>query len=387
MTQTDPKDGERSYQALRRQLLDQIVSGKFPVGTRFHSVREVARWPNATTHLAQRALAELCRDGYLESVPKKGLFVRGQAQRVRPPTAGAKLMLFLVPPGAFQSRVNEMLPAISPAIDLARWRMEVVYMQPDYDHAGGFEFAELLIARHPSAIVWLMPQASDMLLVRYLVSSGVSVVTYNRDFTQTGAIGVVADVSDVAGKLFDAVYDQGARRIACLSIDKVSPSIRQFVDVAVHRAAERGMNGPLRTTYLPYSEAKFLTDEVHQRVDDLMSRPDRPDGIVCAESYSLLALEWWLSEHPEMRVPEDLAVASFDRQISDSVVRVMPPIYRGDFDQLGMMEAAIELVEMQLGGRRIESPLRVVPAILLPPSGDRRRTPNGSAQPALTARS
>ncbi|HMO24866.1 MAG TPA: substrate-binding domain-containing protein, partial [Tepidisphaeraceae bacterium] len=267
------------------------------------------------------------------------------------------------------------------------WRMEVVYMPPDYDRAGGFEFAELLIARHPSAIVWLMPQASDMLLVRYLVSSGVSVVTYNRDFTQTGAIGVVADVSDVAGKLFDAVYDQGARRIACLSIDKVSPSIRQFVDVVVHRATERGMDPPPQTMYLPYSEAKFLTDEVHQRVDELMSRPDRPDGIVCAESYSLLALEWWLSEHPEVRVPKDLAVASFDRQLAESVVRVMPPIPRGDFDQRGMMEAAIQLVEMQLAGRRIEHPLRVVPAVLLPPSPERRRMPNGSAQPGVAARS
>jgi len=366
------RDGENAYQAVRRALLDQIIGGKFPAGARFHSVREVARWPGSTAHLAQRALQELCREGYLESVPKKGLFVRGPTQRVRPQAPGAKLLLFIVPAGAQQSRVNEMLPGMSQALDPANWRIEVVFLKPDYNQNGGFQFAELLISRHPTAIVWAMPGPHDMLMIRYLVASGVPLVTYNRDFSQTGAMGVVADVADVARKLFEIIWNEGRRQLACIHIEKQSPSIQQFAQVIRETAQEHGLGDDFRDVTLPYDELMFPSQEVYDTIVSLMSGPDRPDGILCAESFSLLALEHWLAEHQDVRVPEDLSVASFDRVRLDEYIRVIPPIYTADFDQPAMMAAAIEMIEQQLCGRRLEKLVRVVPAVLLPPPPRRR---------------
>lgn len=367
------RDGDNAYQALRRTLLDQIISGQFLPGGRFHSVREVARWPGATAHLAQRALQELCREGYLESVPKKGLFVRGQTQRVRPPASGAKLLLFVVPPGAQQSRVNDMLPGMSQVLDPSNWRIEVVFLQPDYNANGGFQFAELMISRHPSAIVWAMPGAHDMLMIRYLVASGVPVVTYNRDFSQTGAMGVIADVSEVARKLFEIIWNEGRRHLACIRIEKQSPSIRQFAETIRTAAEEHGLGeDEFREVTLPYDELSFPSQEVYDRIVSLMSGPNRPDGVLCAESFSLLALEHWLAENRDVRVPDDLSVVSFDRARLDEYIRVIPPIYTADLDQPAMMAAAIEMVEQQLSGRRLEKLVRVVPAVLVPPPPRRR---------------
>jgi DNA-binding LacI/PurR family transcriptional regulator len=368
------RDGENAYQAVRRALLDQIIGGKFPAGARFHSVREVARWPGSTAHLAQRALQELCREGYLESVPKKGLFVRGAARRVRPQASGAKLLLFIVPPGAQQSRVNEMLPGISQVLDPANWRMEVVFLQPDYNQNGGFQFAELLISRHPNAIVWAMPGSQDMLMIRYLVASGVPLVTYNRDFSQTGAMGVVADVSDVARKLFEVIWNEGRRQLACIHIDKQSPSIQQFAQTIRTAAEEHGLGNDFCDVTLPYDELTFPTQEVYDAIATLMSGNDRPDGILCAESFSLLALELWLADNRDVRVPEDLSVASFDRVRLDEYIRVIPPIHTADFDQPAMMAAAMEMIEQQLCGHRLEKLVRVVPAVLVPPPARRRMT-------------
>lgn len=367
------RNGDNAYQALRRALLDQIIGGQFPAGARFLSVREVARWPGATAHLAQRVLQELCREGYLESVPRKGLFVRGQAQRVRPAASGARLLLFIVPPGAQQSRVNQMLPGMSQVLDPANWRIEVVFLQPDYNANGGFQFAELLISRHPSAIVWAMPGTEDMLMIRYLVTSGVPVVTYNRDYSQTGAMGVVADVANVARKLFEIVWNEGRRHLACIRIEKASPSIQQFAETIRATAQEFGLgHDDFREIRLPYDELSFPSQEVYDRIVALMSGPDRPDGVLCAESFSLLALEHWLSEHPDVHVPDDLSVASFDRARLDEYIRAIPPIYTADFDQPAMMAAAIEMIEQQLAGRRLEKLVRVVPAVLVPPTPRRR---------------
>ena len=390
MSRTLQLDSDGAYQALRRQLLERIVTGQFPAGTRFHSVRDVAQWPGATAHLAQRALAELCRDGYLESVPKKGLFVRSGAKRASAATPvnggerphAAKLVLFLIPPGSNQSRVNEMLPIAAEALDPEVWRMEVVYLRRDYDAGGGFRFAELLVGRRAAAVVWVMPQPSDQLLVRYLVAAGVPVVTYNRDFTSTGAMGVLADVSGAAAALFERLLDQGKQRFAVLSIDRPSPSIRQFPDAVAMAAAARGL--PLRHVKLPFDDdATFPNDvaaaRVHALLDSILhpsaglatsdgdadGGPFVPDAVLCAESYSLHAVEAWLAQHPAVRVPEDLAIASFDRIPTRHVVRVLPPIPRADFDNLSMMRTAMEMIEQDLSGRRVDPKLRHVPAVLI----------------------
>jgi DNA-binding LacI/PurR family transcriptional regulator len=172
-----------------------------------------------------------------------------------------------------------------------------------------------------------------------------------------------------------------------LSIDRPSPSIRQFPEAVATAAEAAGPDVRLRHVLLPFDDdASFPNPVAAARVDALLDAilhspttvigngedgagtdtpPFIPDAVLCAESYSLHAVEAWLARHPEVRVPDDMAIASFDRIPTRHVVRVLPAIPRADFDNATMMRTAIEMIEQDLGGRRVEPKLRRVPAVVI----------------------
>ena len=71
----DFKSGEPIYQQIMRVLRTQIASGEYPPGCRFPAVRELALEAGVNPNTMQRALAELEREGLLETVRTTGKFV------------------------------------------------------------------------------------------------------------------------------------------------------------------------------------------------------------------------------------------------------------------------------------------------------------------------
>ena len=71
----DFKSGEPIYQQIMRVLRTQIASGVYPPGCRFPAVRELALEAGVNPNTMQRALAELEREGLLETVRTTGKFV------------------------------------------------------------------------------------------------------------------------------------------------------------------------------------------------------------------------------------------------------------------------------------------------------------------------
>jgi len=363
------KYGDEMYKRLKEKLLEKVISGVFAPGERFHSVRDVAQWPGATVHLAQRALQDMCKEGYLESVPKRGCFVRSHANRVRTNNRHDpwKVLLVVVNPGTNRVRFDEMLPAVANNFNSDTWRMEVYYLKDNYLEEGGFQFSQSVISRHPTAILWMMPRQENKLLVRSFVSAGIPVVTYNRDFTDAGALGVVCDVSGVAGDLFRVVWGAGKRRMVIFSIDRDSPSIQQFPNAALEAARQVGVDDGVEHILLPFREPEgnhSVEGEMFAKVNAVMSQPNRPDGVLCGESFSLKCVEMWLSQNRDVRVPQDLVVASFDRQIQDNVVRILPTVPCGNMDHDAMARQVYEFVELELAGKRVEPKLKGISAIL-----------------------
>ncbi len=352
-------------EGLRQALLQKLLSGEFADGSRFFSVREVAQWPGATAHLAQRVLAQLCREGYLESVPKKGLFVRAAAKRTWP-TEGRvwRTLVLIIPHTASRQWLDISLPHMLRVIDRRQWRVEVVNAASNYHETGGFSFAEHIIARRPTAVIWLFPFLQDMLMVRYLVVSGIPTVTYNRDYSTTGAMGIIASVDTVAGELFDELYNAGKRRFAVLSVEKPSPSIEAFPEAVRRRARERGVADVQHVT-LGQSASGQVMPEMRRRITDLLEGPNAPDAVLCAELYSLFAVELWLADNRQVRVPEDLGVASFDRVERAGVVRILPRIPNAEMDHETMLRTSVEMIEEELAGRRVEPKVRTVPALMV----------------------
>ena len=71
----DFKNGVPIYQQIIRVLRTQIASGRYPPGSRVPAVRDLAMEAGVNPNTMQRALAELERDGLLETVRTTGKFV------------------------------------------------------------------------------------------------------------------------------------------------------------------------------------------------------------------------------------------------------------------------------------------------------------------------
>lgn len=71
----DFKNGEPIYQQIIRILRTRIASGGYSPGSRVPAVRELAMEAGVNPNTMQRALAELERDGLVETVRTTGKFV------------------------------------------------------------------------------------------------------------------------------------------------------------------------------------------------------------------------------------------------------------------------------------------------------------------------
>lgn len=78
----DFKNGEPIYQQIVRILRTQIASGEYPPGSRIPAVRELALEAGVNPNTMQKALAELERDGLLETMRTTGKFVTHDQERI-----------------------------------------------------------------------------------------------------------------------------------------------------------------------------------------------------------------------------------------------------------------------------------------------------------------
>ena len=78
----DFKNGEPIYQQIVRILRTQIASGEYPPGSRIPAVRELALEAGVNPNTMQKALAELERDGLLETMRTTGKFVTQDQERI-----------------------------------------------------------------------------------------------------------------------------------------------------------------------------------------------------------------------------------------------------------------------------------------------------------------
>lgn len=78
----DFRSGEPIYQQIVCILRTQIASGGYPPGSRIPAVRELALEAGVNPNTMQKALAELERDGLLETVRTTGKFVTQDQDRI-----------------------------------------------------------------------------------------------------------------------------------------------------------------------------------------------------------------------------------------------------------------------------------------------------------------
>ena len=76
------RNGEPIYQQIIRILQTKIAAGEYPAGSRVPAVRELAMEAGVNPNTMHRALAELERDGLLETVRTTGKYVTQDSERI-----------------------------------------------------------------------------------------------------------------------------------------------------------------------------------------------------------------------------------------------------------------------------------------------------------------
>lgn len=70
-------DNAPIYDQISRQIRDQVLDGTVAPGSPLPSIRSLAADLHVSVITTKRAYAELEKDGFVETVPGKGTFVRG----------------------------------------------------------------------------------------------------------------------------------------------------------------------------------------------------------------------------------------------------------------------------------------------------------------------
>ena len=197
-------------------------------------------------------------------------------------------IIVVIPPDNPRSHVAAMVAPIKSLLKDSDWTSQLLFLDDHTDAAGGPQWQH--DTDQPHAVIWCFPRACDVATIRSLVAAGIPTVTYNRDFRFAGAGGVVADVTDVVQTQFNHLWDLGKRRFAVLSIDRPSPSIRQYRAVASELASKAGISHHFTELTFAYRGMQRPSERMIQRIDVLMSGPDAPDAILCSDIFSFRGL-------------------------------------------------------------------------------------------------
>lgn len=216
----------------------------------------------------------------------------------------------------------------------------------------------------PSGVIWFLPRAGDAAAIESLAATGTPVVTYNRDFRFTQSDAVVAEVGDVVRTQFNHLWNLGKRRFAVLTVDRPSPSIRQYRTAAHELATTAGVSHRFTELTFTYTGIQRPSEAMIQRIDALMTGPDAPDAILCGDIFTFRGLEVWLAKNRHVRVPEDIAIATFDPIPYTNVRRLNQQIPVAMMDHSAMLAAALRLIEARIAGTSAEPQLLRIPAIM-----------------------
>ncbi|MEL7240219.1 MAG: GntR family transcriptional regulator, partial [Planctomycetota bacterium] len=83
LLQLDPRANEPLVQQIQRLLRAAIDDGKLPIGERLPSMRQIADDTGVSLGIVKQALNTLTAEGYLQSSPRRGVFVGKPPSNVR----------------------------------------------------------------------------------------------------------------------------------------------------------------------------------------------------------------------------------------------------------------------------------------------------------------
>lgn len=340
---TSPDDGSSGpkYEQLRRQIVDQITSGRLRPGDALPTERWWAEQHKLARSTVRQALSSLERDGLIRRLQGKGTFVHEQARdRFNPGLAAFALVLPETQAGFYPS----LQRSFDEAAANVHHQLLVCNTGNNVDRQGNIilQLMDKQVAGVALVPVTLPPTPAYQ--VRQLQKSGIPVVFCHRRVEGASAPLLAIPFLEIGRLVGRALVEQGHKRVAFFAPHQTAAS--QSYETGLRAGLADGKAQVLDDCVFFGSDN--LVDpaehesEISAALERMLKRPDRPTAIF-ASFDSLAELIYLMLERIGLRVPDDISIVGLG-----GVSRSTPMMRRmtsATVDEVQIARRAAELLE------------------------------------------
>lgn len=358
-------DRRPAYRRVAAALVAAIESGRYPPGSRLPAEIDLAAEFDVSRGTLRQALAALRSKGFIEAVPGRGSFVTHGSPST---PERRRRVVGVVVPSVAQPYVPDLLSWIEDELHEHGYAMLVGSSGTTREQQAG-RVHRILDEGASGLIAYPVDYEPDPTLFAHLGERGFPVVLIDRHLV---GIAIDAVLPDNVGGAYAAVShlaNLGHRRIAFVSTDNLSTtSVAERLQGYQQALAEHGIpiDDRLVCAELPVTsrwprDAAAGVKGHAARIVRFLER-QRPTAVFTLHDY-LAADVLEAAGHLGLRVPDELALASFDDDPPAASLAVPLTAVRQPREQLGRMAA--RMVVDRIEGRRTETARIVLPTQLV----------------------
>lgn len=362
---TDGGDRLPAYRRVAASLVEGIESGRYPPGSRLPAEIDLAAEFAVSRGTLRQALSALRADGYVEAVAGRGSYVtHGSPHR---PERRRKVVGVVVPSVA-QPYVPDLLSSIEDELHRHGYAMLVGSSGSTREQQAG-RIHRILGEGAGGLIAYPVDYEPDPALFRHLSDRGFPVVLIDRHLVGVPIDAVLPDNVGGAYAAVSHLADLGHRRIAFVSTDNLTTtSVAERLQgyqqaLAAHDIPvdDRLVCAELPITSRWPRDATSGVKGHATRIGRFLER-QRPTAVFTLHDY-LAADVLEAADELGLRVPDGLALASFDDDPAAARLPVPLTAVRQPREQLGRLAA--RLIVDRIEGRRTETARIVLPTELI----------------------
>lgn len=354
-----------AYRRVAAALVDGIQSGRYPPGSRLPAENDLAAEYGVSRGTLRQALATLRLQGIVEPVPGRGSYVTlGSPNR---PERRRKVVGVVVPSVA-QPYVPDLLSWIEDELHRHGYSMLVGSSGSTREQQAG-RVHRILDEGASGLIAYPVDYEPDPALFAHLGDRGFPVVLIDRHLVGLAMDAVLPDNVGGAYAAVSHLASLGHRRIAFVSTDNLTTtSVAERLQgyqqaLAAHDVPidDRLVCAELPVTSRWPREVTAGVKGHAARIGRFLER-QRPTAVFTLHDY-LAADVLEAASDLGLRVPDELALASFDDDPPAALLPVPLTAVRQPREQLGRLAA--RLVVERIEGRRTETARIVLPTELV----------------------
>lgn len=354
-----------AYRRVAAALADAIEQGRYAPGARLPAEIDLAAEFEVSRGTLRQALAALRADGFIEAIPGRGSFVtHGTPNRPE----RRRMVVGVVVPSVAQPYVPDLLSWIEDELHGNGYAMLVGSSGSTREQQAG-RVHRILDEGASGLIAYPVDYEPDPALFAHLGERGFPVVLIDRHLVGLAIDAVLPDNVGGAYAAVSHLADLGHRRIAFVSTDNLSTtSVAERLQGYQQALAAHGIpvDDRLICAELPVTsrwprDASSGVKGHAARIARFLER-QRPTAVFTLHDY-LAADVLEAAAGLGMRVPGELALASFDDDPSAARLTVPLTAVRQPREQLGRLAA--RLVIERIEGRRTETARIVLPTQLV----------------------